>query len=305
MQLPAPTASSPTEELADWVEFQAMLLRDGFVSFESLVKAIRISGSADAVGGARGDTGSRISQQVAEDAFIEIDSRMRACGGGMRYPFDVSGTRIIRQRYGKTSIYALLLMMSYSFPTTGHDGTATLFERLCTEAAKGYFGGLNNYAYAIRFGAPRRPPLAKFNNAIDHMCRELGEGGVCKLPELGENTGDDGLDIVAWRHFPDRREGKLIAFGQCAAGYGWEKKLTQLDGSAFCKKWLRNMLVVDPIRMFFLPRRVPKESWANSGIDGGILFDRCRIVACTQELDSELRIDCGRAAKSLLQMIKS
>ena len=296
-----PTASSSPEELADWVEFQAMLSRDGRVSFESLVNAIRISGSVDAIGGAQEDAGSQISQQVAQDAFSEIDDRAKACGNGKLYPFDISGTTVARRPNTQNSLYALLLLMSFSAPTTGHNGTASLFENLCTEAARGYLGGMRNHAHAIRFGAPRRQPLAKFSSAIDHMCRELAEGGGCKLPQKGNHTGDDGLDIVAWRHFPDRREGKLIAFGQCAAGSAdWQRKLMELDGSKFCKKWLRNIPITEPIRMFFLPRRMPKEAWEHSGIDGGIVFDRCRIVACAATLDRELRKKCVTATKRLL-----
>jgi hypothetical protein len=114
--------------------------------------------------------------------------------------------------------------------------------------------------------------------------------------------GDEGLDIVAWRDFPDLNQGKLIAFGQCAGGGGnWEKKLTELDGRKFVQKWLRSMFVADPIRLFFLPRRVPRADWENAGIDGGILFDRCRIVACMRDTDKMLTKDCTKAASHLLK----
>jgi hypothetical protein len=119
------------------------------------------------------------------------------------------------------------------------------------------------------------------------------------------HSGDEGLDIVAWRNFPDTKEGKLIVFGQCAGGAsGWEDKLAEMDARAFMKKWLVSMLVVDPVRLFFVPRRIPRDDWEHTGIDAGILFDRCRIVACLNEANTSLFEKCAVATKALLKKVK-
>lgn len=304
MSLQPPSASDGVEKIADWLEFTASMSPEGQVSLETLVSIIRSAGSVDAFDERDGhlDHGSEASQSVASDAFSELSLRSKACQG--RYPFEVEqGLLRVKQ---KNTPYNLLLLLSFANPTTGHSGTAVLFERLCTLAAHNYFGGKNNNAEAIRFGSPRKVPLAKFSQAIDNLCGQLGEGVGCKEPSLANHTGDQGLDIVAWKHFPDRKPGKLVAFGQCSSGSGdWTKKLNELDGTKFSMKWLQEQLLVPPIRFFFVPRRIANDHWRLVGIDAGIVFDRCRIVSCLPKLDATLKRDCSDATKKLITQLKN
>lgn len=294
-------ASDPVELHADWIERQALQSKTKQLSLESFVRVIRRGGSAEAVAGPRGDVGSEASQRVGQDAFAEIERRAHDCGK-KGYPFEITSGLLRATGGWKSSAYVLLLYLSGAQPTTGHNGTAVLFERLCREAALHFFGGQKNSADAFRFGSPRKKPIAKLSQVIDELCKQVIEGGGCKSPAKASHLGDEGLDIVAWRKFPDLKEGKLIAFGQCAGGEGnWEEKLTELDGRKFAQKWFRQMFVVDPIRFFFLPRCVPREDWENAGIDGGILFDRCRIVACLPKLDPILVQDCKKALAFLIK----
>jgi hypothetical protein len=275
-----PTASDPTESLADWVELQALKSRDRSFSSANLVKFIRQTGSTDAITSVHGDSGSELSQSIAQDAFAEIDNRLKACGVGA-YPFEVQ-KGLLQARPNPEA-----------FPYS-----------LCAHATLGYLGGPGNNVESVRFGAPRKVPLAKLSQAIDNLCGAIGEGDGCRKPQLARHTGDNGLDIVAWRNFPDNKQGKLIAFGQCAAGgSGWENKLAEMDASAFVKKWLRTPLVVNPIRMFFVPRRISSIDWENAGIDGGVLFDRCRIAACLQP-DLQLDKKCKKATKAMLRDLR-
>jgi hypothetical protein len=94
-------------------------------------------------------------------------------------------------------------------------------------------------------------------------------------------------------------------FGQCAGGAsGWEAKLAEMDVLAFMKKWLRTILIVEPVRLLFVPRRIPAVDWEHAGIDGGILFDRCRIVACLAEPNEDLSRRCAKATKEMLKRLK-
>jgi hypothetical protein len=300
MKPPTPVASDPSEILADWIEFDAVLSTEGQSSAENLVRLLRRSGSVDAISGPRGDQGSALSQTIVEDAFVEIENRSKACGNGYPFAIEQGLLRLVQQP--TQSPYVLLLLMSVAVPTPGHRGTAVLFERICSEAALGYLGGVSNGAESIRFGAPRKVPLAKLSQALDDLCARMSEGAGCKFPDKAKHSGDEGLDIVAWRKFPDLKAGQLIAFGQCAGGGGnWQKKLAELDGRKFAQKWFREMFVVDPVRLFFLPRRIPPTDWMHSGIDGGILFDRCRIIACLPNLSLSLASDCAAATGRLLQ----
>jgi len=304
MTLLTPAASDPTEYSADWMEFEALRSIERQTSIVELAKLLRRTGSTDALEGPRGDAGSELSQAIAEDAFSEIENRRRACGEG-NYPFEVQRGLLRLRVEPEKSPYILLLLMSAFAPTTGHNGTAVLFERLCTQATLGYLGGASNAVQAVHFGSPRRAPRARLSQAIDALCVGLAEGGGCRRPSKATHLGDDGLDIVAWRSFPDSKEGKLVAFGQCAGGRtDWESKLAELDAIAFMKKWMRTLLIVTPIRLFFVPRRIPEDDWEAAGIDGGILFDRCRIVSCLNELAAELSNACQEAATVMLTRLR-
>jgi hypothetical protein len=299
-----PSASDATEHLADWMELEARRSADKQTSIASLVKLFRRTGSVDAFTTASGDAGSQLTQSIAQDAFIEIENRQRACGAD-KYPFDVKNGLLRLCAKPEQSPYVLLLLMSFLKPTSGHEGTSVLFEEICALAALGYLGGKANQVTAVRFGSPRKVPLAKLSQAVDNLCLSLGEGGGCSLPNKAKHTGDEGLDIVAWRHFPDAKEGKLIAFGQCAAGTGdWQAKLSEMDANAFMRKWMRTTLIVAPVRLFFIPRRIPIADWQHAGIDAGILFDRCRIVACLSEADIRLQKHCRNTTKGMLSKLK-
>jgi hypothetical protein len=300
--LHAPTASDPIDNLADWLEIQALTCNDGIASLESLVSIIRQGGSTDAVedeDDPSRDQGSEISQQIASDALSAAETRVKACGG--RYPFEVSQGHLRLRAEAANSPYLFLLLLSLSEPTSGYKGTAVLFENLCTHVAQQYLGGAAIGADAWRFGSPRKAPVSVFSAAIDHLCTRIAEGGGCIVDKVTKHKGDNGLDIVAWKHFPDKRAGKLIAFGQCAAGsVNWGNKLNELDGRNFARKWFRETLLVEPLRFFFVPRCIPSNIWRTTSIDAGVVFDRCRIAALLDGLDSGIGTQCQAAVASLV-----
>lgn len=304
-----PIASADIEQLADWVECQALLSSSKQCSRASLARALFRTGTTDTVGQTDDaddslvvGSGPNVSQQVADDAFSEIENRGKACGNAYPFEIDQGGIRL-KQIDPAESDYIFLLLLTKLGPTNGHDGTAVLFEYLCAHAACTYFGGTTNLAKVLRIGAPRRPPLATLSAAVDEMCSQLGEGGGCKSSKkMAHNVGDGQLDIVAWRKFLDDRVGKLIAFGQCAAGLSdWEDKLTELDSTSFAKKWLRESFAADPIRFFFVPWRVSQKKWYDISCSAGIVFDRSRIVACIERLDPEL---AKRRKEATEEMVK-
>ena len=127
--IPLPVASDPTERLADWMEIEALRSRDRSSSVASLVKLIRRTGSTDALTSAHGDSGSEVSQSIAQDAFAEIDNRQKACGEE-NYPFEVEKGLLRVRPKPEGYPYVLLLLMSVNNPTSGHDGTSALFEHI-------------------------------------------------------------------------------------------------------------------------------------------------------------------------------
>ena len=299
--LTPPPASDPPESHADWVELLALSQNDRNGSFQDVVQELRRSGSVEDAFELEDDEtvvdlGSEVSQRVAQDAFDEIDDRLHACGTNpTSYPFEV-GAQYIQERPNNDSgsVYEFLLLLSKFGKDAGPNpvDAADLFERVSAAAALQYFGGADRGAQSYLFGFPRRVAPSGFKDALDDLCKRMGEGGGCRNHPTRKDQKDGKLDLAVWRRFEDRRLGKLIGFGQCATGKDWRSKLNELQPTDFCTKWMYDSIVVKPVRMFFVPFRVESERWDHDCIDGGILFDRCRISALTTGIDPQLKGQC-------------
>ena len=296
-----PVASDPPEARADWLETLALSKRDKNSSLQDLVQEIHRSGSTDGLENVETleeitDAGSEQSQVLAEDTFTEIGDRLTACGSAYRaYPFEVQSQYIRARRGYEKCVYTFLLLLSRFGINAGPPciDAPDLFERIGAWAAQKYFGGADRGVQSYLFGFPRRVAPKGFSSAVDDLCRQVGEGGGCKDHPTRKDQKDAKLDLAVWRAFGDRRVGKLIAFGQCAAGSDWPSKLSELQPKAFCQKWMNDLPAVPAVRMFLVPFRVEQRKWDHVCIDAGILFDRCRIAALTTDLEPGLRKQCA------------
>ena len=289
--------SDPPELKADWVELYAVRDTDGSVSFADVQSALTVSGTADAIN-EEDDSGPELDdadryEVAAEAAFLEIDDRSVSCDcGGIGYPFEIESSCLTAMSGGEKSVYVFLLLLSRFGHATriNGDNGAKLFEEVCAQAAAEYLGGSGPHVDSLVFGFPRRTAPTGFAAAVDSLCSLLKEGGSNKARPRTRDQKDAKLDVVAWRSFADQRAGKLIAFGQCATGSNWPDKVYELgDPAGWCKLWMGESLAIDPIRMFFVPYRVPSDRWFETCVGGGILFDRCRIVQHSSHLDGALR----------------
>lgn len=303
MTIPQATATAYPEHLADWIELTALASKDGRASIQDLRSAIRRSGTTDAleefVDAATYNTDPRSerSETIAEDAFGDVELRARACGDA--YPFTVESRHIEVRNGGLDSIYAFLLLLSRYGKDAGPKGTsgAQLFEDVCSAAAAAYFGGDDASAHSRVFGFPRRILPKGFENALDTLCREMGEGGGCSSSPRSRDQKDGKLDVVAWTEFPDGQQGKLVAFGQCATGDNWLDKATETQPDHFCTLWMREAIRPQPIRLFFVPHRIDRTLWREVSVKGGIPFDRCRIAALAGQLDATTVSSCAAWAR--------
>lgn len=297
----APSATSTKEEHADWLELRSILDGDQSTSLQDLIRELRRGGTVPEADDGN-DWGSESSERIAQDAFSELEARALACGED-RYPFAISNHSIKLSPNFRQSPYTFqLLLTTYGMVKFGKVTPEKIFEDLAAFAAQRYFGP-DGQARSLAFGFPRRYEPKNFAQALDDLCIKLGEGGgavspdnsvagIAKKKRLAAQK-DGKLDIVAWRPFPDGRVGKLIGFGQCAAGdTDWRTKFSEVQPDAFRELWLRTCLVVKPIRMFFVPRRVEQDIWEEVGIQAGLLFDRCRITHHLVGLPSDIRTEC-------------
>lgn len=302
-----PTALDSLVDQGDWVELCCLLSSpDGAMSLQDVVGAFRQGGTVE------GDQGSESSERIAQTVFAELDNRQRACGEE-RYPFKLGAHGIERKPDYVASPYVFQLLLTH-FGIVRPPGTGSpekLFEEMAAHAAGQYFGGAG-ISSSIAFGFPRSYDKKDFQSALDDLCTRLGEGDGAALPEGKEERlrriaklieqKDGKLDIVAWRAFPDRRAGKLIGFGQCACGKtDWRSKFAELQPEAFFKLWLRKPFVVNPVRMFFVPRRIEQDDWADVAAQAGVLFDRCRIAHHADGLPAALVSACTTWSDSMLK----
>jgi hypothetical protein len=320
--LEVPSVTASRERHADWLELCALQQPKRGVSIREYVRDIGISGTADAVV-EEGENDpvaldeDDICEAKAEDAFLEIDERRRACGGSRgAYPFEVFDENVLKIRRGMEkrtySFMALLSHFGEDARPSHLDGTK-LFEELSAEAIGKYLGGLDTstgleFDCQVRsevFGFPRRIMPKGFSEAIDRLCSEMGEGGRhCTRPKLPDQK-DGKLDIVAWKEFADREQGKLIAFGQCATGSAWADKITELpQPSDWCRHWMVEPPAVSPIRAFFVPHRVGMKDWLHTVTFGGVLFDRCRIGQLTVDVNRALSIKLAEWSTYALQRLR-
>ena len=241
--------------------------------------------------------------QLVCEAYAELESRSLHCGeSGSRYPYELGdqGTLLQYQPSGlsdevlaNTYLYLVLatrMNMQTDRCQGGEDGTA-LFEELCREIALRYWGGgpeaEEDNVNAIVFGTGRQTQdleddveldVSSFGGKVNHLCSVLHEGADYLPKGKAKPKAKDGkLDIVVWHSFADGRCGQLIGFGQCKTGTHWQNDLAKLRPLGFCQKWMRVMPAVLPVRLYFVTERVISD-WYERCADGGILFDRCRIM---------------------------
>jgi len=165
---------------------------------------------------------------------------------------------------------------------------SSIFEELCTIAAKNYLGGDENGAMSYHFGFPRRMAPRGFRPALDELCKAIREGGGSKDCPKSAKQKDARLDLVAWKPFPDGRIGRIIAFGQCAAGDNYDGKASELSSRQFYQRWMQTPLRTEPLIFFFVPRCIDDDELDHvSALGSTIFFDRCRIASHFGKFSSE------------------
>ena len=257
--LPLPSEVSDPIILADWLEILALTTDDGNASHGDLHRVLNRLG----VDGF--DT-------ICTDCMTELHRRVAATREN--YPFIFSGT-LLRTRgdWRYYTPYIFCLLLSYCDEGTKrikglkHE---TMFEELACLAARNYIGG-----EVVRFGAPRKELPSGFLDALTIVCGKVNEW----TPVTGKTLSrkDGGLDLVAWKQFPDEQIGKIILFGHCASGADWNDKINELQPNDFCTLWLggdRSPIV----KSFFIPHRLSPEVFADRAVSAKLFFDRCRIA---------------------------
>lgn len=286
--LALPLPATDELQLADWLELNALMSEDHNSSYVDLERALRREGVVDADESGLNDETLRrkihideaIERKINQITF-EIGARSRAADRA--YPFVADNHKIeLRSEIDSFVPYIFCLCISW-FGAERTQRPRIMFENLSCVAAKNFIGG-----EVVRFAHPRTDLPSAFDQAIQSLCSLTNEGGGFR-PQRTRRRKDDRVDVVAWKHFPDHGEGKLMLFGNCASGNDWRDKLTEVQPEVFCQTWMLEMPLsvslpnVRAIRAFFMPYRIASREWRDNSLQAGIIFDRCRIAYLVSE----------------------
>lgn len=282
-----PSARADVHELADYTELLAW--KGGSVSAREVLAILGREGENE------GNVGCEDEDDRNADAFDEVvnefEYRQEACG--QRYPFrlDRTGNVLTFAPQDELSswLYGYLLLSTRLNMTNNRthaaiDGT-TILEDVAATGLRQYLGC--ERADSIVFGTAAGS--ANFAARVTELCALLGEGVRYRNSYVLPNDAkDDKLDVVAWLPFWDEKSSALIVFGQCKTGTAWTEQLCQLKPETFIKKWMDTGFTIDPVRAYFISESPSRAKWGGYAVQGGLLFDRCRLVDCCDVMDDAL-----------------
>lgn len=261
---------SDREQYADWLE-STLLARGAHLGL-------------DAVAG-HGLTDCGIAEAEVALALKTMVNRERWMGDA--YPFRVSDVAVQIRPGARSSIYSLLLLLSPGSPArqllarTPSAEMAVLFEKIVVAAMKELLGA---GASALRFGWPSEDGRPQdFYSAIEWLANRMGiPGGKAFRPPLRK---DGGVDVVAWRSFPDGRSGFPVALVQCTLQREIVSKSKDIDVRNWAG-WLT--LDVDPTTVLAVPGTIArKEDWTEIALRA-LILDRIRLAVLTPQIELSL-----------------
>lgn len=253
-------AVSGREQIADWVETTL------------LARGTRQVGDDELVALAESELGAHAHQV----SFAQRVMGHRAATLGDRYPFIVSPLAVRAHAGAMAAPYAALLLLSSGsvarqlVSESSTKEMEILFERI-SEAGLARLWGKGGRA--IRFGWPSevgRPP--EFPRAIEWLANELGVPvGAGYRPPIRR---DGGVDVVAWRPFPDGRAGFPVVLAQCTLQAELVTKASDVEPRVWAS-WLR--MDVDPVTALVVPQTIGDDRlWGQLAVRG-MVIERIRL----------------------------
>ncbi|MCE5207204.1 MAG: hypothetical protein LLG42_02720 [Chloroflexi bacterium] len=218
-----------------------------------------------------------------DDCFRNLEYRIGAFGDN--YPFTlIEKGKVLRRNENLSNLsklYIFLLLaanLRYIDKKNGNCIT-TMFEIVSLEALKNYFPKV---ASTILFGA-NHPDAderykGKLSEKIKNLAEDLNEIHLIKEEDFGpHNTGDDGLDLVAYIPFTDKARGMLYVFCQCACTEEWDKKQNDCSFQTWDSKIDFTCFFSHMVFVPFCFRNATGDWYNYHRISKSILVDRIRL----------------------------
>jgi len=195
-------------------------------------------------------------QLFGDDLFRHIDFRIAEFKNF--YPFRLSQGRDVLRRKRKLNkeqkLYIFLLLSSQLryFSKQDQNWLTDDFELVCHQALKNY---LPENAPVFMFGKNRLnigPFNGKLKDKVKNLATALNETTTPDVEHIPESdTGDNGLDLVAWLDAGDTNKSVISFFAQCAcSNETWVDKQAQSSYDTW-KELLT--FKVRPVNIIFIP----------------------------------------------------
>jgi hypothetical protein len=272
-----PSAKAYLEEKADFWEIQSIINPDLFCSQMQISRIL--AKELDEISHNGIESEDDVLDDNLSDVFKELTDREKSCKENYPFEFGKFSIRLLDKESAHKDVYLFLLLCT-RFSMNKHENKvrnevdATLvFEELCAIVAKNYFG---DNAKSLVFGTATE---GNFEDKIKDLIKNIGEGDGYKNPNNNYPTkNDDGIDVVVWKHFNDKRIGKLIGFGQCKTGTSWQDEVKKLNPDHFCENWLYEKPVFPPVPLVFICDTLNVEKNFVTDQRGLLIFNRFRIM---------------------------
>lgn len=248
------------EDVADWIE-TTLVIRQSPIGIDELNSLAKDDCGLDPSQVGLGLRVMRVRQSTLSES----------------YPFKISDIYAKYEDGPETGAYVPLLLLTPGSPyrqliaPNPSSQMTELFEKLVVEAMLNLLGPKSQ---AIRFGWPSdvgRPE--RFGEAIDWLAQLMGiRSGTAFRPPLRK---DGGVDVVAWRPFPDKKIGFPIVLVQCTVQKDVVPKARDIDLRNW-SGWLA--LDIDPLTVLAIPGTIARtEDWNEIALRS-ITLDRIRIA---------------------------
>ena len=260
--------------VADWAELQILYSSGTGIALEAVRSEAEVEGLLDEKDSPDVQMLPHdMSETLVSEAVREIERRAQSSANG--YPFNISHGRLeLRPGARRWNPYTFCLLVADRDYYVKGDISARLFEHLATKALESYLEGK-----AIRFGEPRDTLPDDINQAIDHLANMTGDQRIAGNYPVRLTDQDFGLDVAAWKNFPDGETSKVLVYMQCATGQNWLSKKNDLD-LTMAGTW--NQIIrwtTPPLKALAIPYVVlPGQLWRRAA-GGLLLLDRVRIAS--------------------------
>ena len=181
-----------------------------------------------------------------------------------KQPIYSISNNIITPNYSWDQIPEYFLCVYYAFNgANDYSGGTGLFEKISAQALKNF---LNGEVFILGFPAGKT-----FNEYLDDI------GNICfedRILPAHYSYKDDGVDVVGYKSFDDKRSSNLYVLLQCAAGKHWDaKKPINMNNWGLYIRWHRENIIQSISTVDF----VENTRWNKRTSTFGMLIDRLRI----------------------------